>query len=108
MQIRMQYFNRDGHEIHIVVGLGMDVSVNFIVSNTWLKGISVVVDYEASQLRVPMIGDTKAVPITYRKPLKKVPATSIVDGSARYSAFMTLPKIDALIAVMTMHDPASP
>ena len=53
-QIRTRYCCYDGSRLHMIVGLGMDVSVNFIVSNAWMKGIGAVIDYGAAEIRVPL------------------------------------------------------
>ena len=36
-QIRTRYHCHDGSELQMMVGLGMNVSVNFIVRNAWMK-----------------------------------------------------------------------
>ena len=54
-QIRTRHRCHDGSELHMIVGLGMNVSVNFIISNAWMKQIGAVIDYGASQIRVPLL-----------------------------------------------------
>ena len=56
-QIRTRYRCYDGLRLHMTVGLGMNVSVNFIVSNTWMKGIRAVIDYGAAKICVPLQDD---------------------------------------------------
>ena len=36
-QIRTRYHCRDGSELHMIVGLGMNVSVNLVISNAWMR-----------------------------------------------------------------------
>ena len=48
-----------------MVGLGMDVSVNFIISNAWLKQIGAVMDYGMNALNIPLHSDMKRFEVTY-------------------------------------------
>ena len=43
-QIRTCYHCFDGLELHMIVGLGMDVSVHFIISDVWMRQIGAVID----------------------------------------------------------------
>ena len=56
-QIRTPYRCRDVSDLHLIVALGTDVSVNFILSNDWMKHIGAVLDYGANQLRVTLHDD---------------------------------------------------
>ena len=73
-QIRNRHRCHDGSELHMIVGLGMNVLVNFITSITWMKQIGAVIDYGASQIRVPLLNDITKFPIVFRPPTKSVPS----------------------------------
>ena len=47
-QICTPYICRDGSEIHLIVALGTKVSVNFILSNDWMKQIGSVLECGAN------------------------------------------------------------
>ena len=86
----------------------MNVSVNFIISNAWLKGMKAVLDYDANKLRVPMQFDTKVFHLEYRRPMKKAPALKQGQRPIPKAAYMNLPIMDGLVSVMTMYHPNSP
>jgi hypothetical protein len=93
----------------MIVGLGMDVSVNFIISNAWMRQIGAVIDYGASEFRVPLLNDVTKFPIAYRSPTRKIPSVNEhVHHLSRKSAFLALPHIEGLLKVMTVYNPQSP
>ena len=105
-QIHTPYRFCDGSELHLIVSLCKDVSVNFILSNYWMKHIGAVLDYGTNQLRVPLQDDLHNFSITYRSPHKSVPSTDLC--RSHYIAFMEIPKIEGLLSVMTAFKPNSP
>ena len=107
-QIRTRYRCYDGLRLHMTVGLGMNVSVNFIVSNAWMKGINAVIDYGAAKIRVPLQDDIQKFPMVLRPPTKSVPLVNDRNRNNRKAAFMALPNIEGLVAVMTAFNPKSP
>ena len=76
LQIRTRYHCRDGSKLHMIVGLGMEVSVNFIVSNAWMRQIGAVIDYGAKEVRVPLLDDVTKFPITFRAPVRTTPGVA--------------------------------
>ena len=90
----------------MIVALGMDVSVYFILSNAWMKHIGSFLDHGANQLRMPLHDYLHNFRITYRAPQKYVPYPDL--RSSNEIAFMALPKIEVLLSVMTSFNPKSP
>jgi hypothetical protein len=108
-QIRTRYICRDGSELHMVVGLGMDVSVNFIISNAWMRRIGAVIDYGAKEVRVPLLDDVTRFPITFRSPVRTTPGVAQhLSQITQGAAFAALPQIEGLLRVMIAYNPASP
>ena len=105
-QIRTPYICCDVSEIHIIVALGTDVYVNFILINYWMKQIGAILDYGANQLRVPLQDDYHNLRITYRTPHKYVPSPDLC--SSHEIDFMALPKIEGLLSVMSVFNPNIP
>ena len=97
-QIRTPYRCRDVSDLHLILALGTDVSVNSVLRNAWMKQIGDVIDYVANQLRVPLQDDLHNFRITYRAPQKSVPYPDI--RSSHDIEFMELPKIEGLLSVM--------
>ena len=62
-RLRTAYKLRCGKYLHLVVGLGKDVSVKFILGTPWLKSIGAVVDYGQDCLRAPHIPGCEEVPV---------------------------------------------
>ena len=52
-ELRTPYRTIDGTRLNVIVALGKDVSVNFILSNAWMKAARAVMDYGNNTLRVP-------------------------------------------------------
>ena len=52
--LRTAYKLRDGKDLHLMIGLGKNVSVKFSLGNPWLKSIGTVVDYRQDCLRAPL------------------------------------------------------
>ena len=92
----------------MIVGLGMNVSVNFIVSNTWMNQIGAVINYGASKIRVPLMNGITKFLIVFCPPTKSVPSTTLENEPNHKAAFMALPNIEGLVAVMTAFNPKSP
>lgn len=108
-QIRTRYHCRDGSELHMIVGLGMDVSVNFIISNAWMRKIGAVIDYGANEVRVPLLDDVTKFPITFRAPVRTTPGVANhVQQISHNAAFAALPQIEGLLHVMMAYNPRSP
>ena len=72
-EIRTCYYTRNGGAIHIMIGTGMNVSVNLIISNSWLKKMKGVIDYGTNEVRVPLRDDVEVFPIQYMHPRKSCP-----------------------------------
>jgi len=93
----------------MIVGLEMDVSVNFIISNIWMRQIGAVIDYGTSKCCVPLLNDITKFPIAYRSPTRAIPPVSEHSHHLdRKSAFLALPQIEGLLKVMTVYDSKSP
>ena len=103
------YRCRDGSRLHMMVACGPGVSVNFVMSNGWLKTVGAVLDYAARELRVPMHDDLTVFPIIYRHPVKNVPSDTLA-RSPHQAAHSALPNtnIEGLLRCMVAHNPKSP
>ena len=110
-KIRTLYYTEDGSELHMMVGLGTNVSVNFVLSNAWMKRLGAVLDYGAHELRVPLMNGRKRFPISYLPPAKTCPAVNnAVPFGLSYSpkqAFEQLPAMESLLCVMSAFNPGS-
>ena len=106
LQICMPHRCDDKSQLHIIVALETDISVNFILSNAWMNQIGDVIDYEANQLRVPLQDDLYNFRLTYRASQNSVPSPDV--RSSHEIAFMELPKIEGLLSVMTAFNPNIP
>ena len=95
LQIRTSYICCDGSELHLIVALVTDVSVNLILSNAWMKQIGGVIDCCANQLRVHLQDDLHNFRLTYHAPQKSVPSPDI--RSSHEIALVELPKIEGLL-----------
>jgi hypothetical protein len=104
-QIRTDYKCRDGSELHLLVALGKDVSVNFILGNAWMKGMGAIMDYGSNELRVPLHDDIHKFPLIFRSPMKNVP--SLDKRSTHERAFTCLPKITSLVTCISKYNPTS-
>ena len=102
-QIRTPYRCRDRLDLHIIVSLGGNVSVIFILSNTWMKRIGAVLDYGANKLRVPLQDDPHHFRLTYHSPQNSFPSPYL--SSSHEILFMLLPNIEGLLSVMTYLNP---
>ena len=107
-RIKTVYKLRNGNELHLMVGLGAHVSVNFIISNAWLKQIGGVIDYGAHALRIPLHSDMKRFEVTYHHPKKSVPQISGGNIHAHTAAFKDLPMMSSFLRVMRALDKESP
>ena len=107
-RLRTCYTLRDGKELHIMVGLGFDVAVNFIISNAWLKKIGAVIDYGANSLRIPTHTDLKKFPIGYYQPRNTPPKITGGNLATHKAAFQSLPIMTNLLKVINAVDSASP
>ena len=92
-----------------MVALGMDVAVNFVLPNGWLKTIGAVMDYGKKEIRLPFYTDNDDVtsfPMMFQRPVRSVPPTNL--GPSRHqAAFGALPKVDGLITIMEKYNPNS-
>ena len=90
----------------------MNVSVNFIISNAWMKQIGAVINYGAAQIRVPLLNDITKFPIVFRPPTKSVPSylisATLANQSNQKAAFVSFPNIYGLVSVMTVLNPKIP
>ena len=75
-QIRTCYHCHDGSELQMIVGLGMGVSVNFIVSNAWMRQTGAVIDYGTKEVCVPMLDNVTKFPIAFRAPVCTTPGVA--------------------------------
>jgi hypothetical protein len=109
-QIRTPYFCHDGSQVHFLVAVGMGVSVNFILSNPWLRAMRAVIDYDAGEMRVPLGDDVTKFKITYRAPVRSAisPAELKKYTTKREQAFHMRPKMESMLAVMAAYNPRSP
>lgn len=112
-KIKTLYHMEDGGELHMMVGLGTNVSVNFVISNAWMKKLGAVLDYGSQELRVPLMNETKKFPISYLPPARTCPAVKI-DTSVRFGysispkqAFEQLPAMEGLLCVMSAFNSGS-
>ena len=58
------YLICDESNMHIIVAVGRDVAVNFILSNAWTKNIKAVIDYGRNRLCIEL-RETNTLPINY-------------------------------------------
>ena len=107
-EIRTPYVDREGREIHIMVGLGSNVSVNLILSNDWFKKMKAVIDYPNDEVRIPMGQDTHTFPITYFPPKKSVPEPGGSYSVTPQEAWDQLPQMESFLKVMVTYNPRSP
>ena len=108
-QIRTCYHCRGGSELHMIIGLGMDVSVNFVINNAWMRQINPVVDYDAKEVHVPMLVDVIKFPITFRDPVCTTPGVANhVKHITHNAAFAALPQSEGLLRVVVAYNPRSP
>ena len=107
-RLRTCYTLRDDRELHIMVGLGLDVAVNFINSNAWMKKIGVVIDYGSDCLCIPTHTDLKRLPIGYYQPRNIPPKITGGNLATHKAAFQSLPIMTNLLKVITVVDAASP
>ena len=96
----------DGSELHIIISLGTNVSVNFILSHYWMIHIGSVLDYGSNQLCVPLQDDLHNLRLTYCAPHNSVRYPDL--RSSCDIVFMALPNIKVLLSVMTAFNPNSP
>ena len=94
-QISTPYICRGGSELHMIVALGTDVPIKFILSNAWMKKIGAVLDYGTNNLIVPLQYDLHNFRLTYHAPQKSVPSPDI--RSSHEIALVELPKIEGLL-----------
>ena len=93
----------------MIVGLGMDVSVNFVIINAWMRQIGAVIDYGAKEVRVPMLDNVTKFPITFRAPVRTTPGVANhVKQITHNAAFAALLQIEGLLRVMVAYNPRSP
>ena len=109
MELRTPYRGMDGRPIHLMVALGMHVSVNFVLPSGWLKATGAVLDYRKKEIRLPFYtedSDVTTFPMIFQRPRKSVPPTTL--GTSRHqAAFSVLPKIDGLLHIMKKYNPNS-
>ena len=109
IELKTPYFGQDGRPIHLMVALGMDVAVNFVLPNGWLKTIGAVMDYGKKEIRLPFYTDNNDVtsfPMLFQRPKRSVPPTTL--GTSRHqAAFNALPKVEGLITIMKEYNPKS-
>ena len=109
-QIRTPYVCHDGSQVHFLVAVGMGVSVNFILSNPWLRAMKAVIDYGADEMRVPLGEDITKFKVTYRAPVRSTPSPAELKKytTKREQAFHMRPKMESMLAVMSAYNPRSP
>ena len=107
-RLRTCYTLRNGKELHIMVGLGADVAVDFIISNAWMKKIGAVIDYGSDCLRIPTHTDLKRFPIQYYPPKNTPPKITGGNLAAHRVAFENLPMMANLLKVIKASDKESP
>ena len=69
VKIKTPYRHHDGSRVFITVALGLSVSVDFILSNTFLKGMGATIDYAADKMYTN-IQNHDGFPLTYKRPTR--------------------------------------
>jgi len=109
IELKTPYYGQDGRPINLMVALGMDVAVNFVLPNGWLKTIGAVLDYGRKEIRLPFFtedDDITIFPMMFQRPKRSVPPTTL--GTSRHqAAFSALPKVEGLIQIMKKYNPNS-
>ena len=103
--LRTPYRNRYGRRISITVALGSSVSINFILSNAWMKKLGASIDYGTNRL-MANLQDHPGFPLSYHRP-KHASISPHVRTKRKYFRDM-LPVLSGLANVMTVYNPASP
>ena len=104
VQLRTPYRNCNGHLIFITVALENSVSINFILSNDWLKKLGATIDYVTDRLLVNF-QDHGGFPLTYRRS-----AHTMVDASTRKPRKYfkdVMPVMTSLSSVISIYNPVS-
>lgn len=73
-----------------------------------MRQIGAVIDYGASEVRVPLLNDVTKFPITVRPPARTTPGVEQHGHISRKLTFMALPQIEGLLKVMAAFNPYIP
>ena len=84
-----------------MVGLGKDVSVKFILGNSWLKSIGAVVGYGQDCLRVPLYPDVIRFPLSYKKPERGSAPVGHDSAATHRAAFANLSNLMPFVQVLS-------
>ena len=104
VQLKTPYRNRDGRRIGITVALGISVSINFIISNAWMKKHRACIDYATDRMMMNF-EDHNGFKLTYHRPVRETIDPN-VRKSRQYFRDM-MPVMATLASVMKVCNPQS-
>ena len=91
---------RDGNELHLLVVRGTDVSVNFVLGNSWLKMIGAVVDYPAKCLCIAGHPNMQKFSLSFHRPREVKPEISGGDVWYHQAASKSLALMELLLELI--------
>ena len=107
-RLRTAYKLRCGKDLHLMVGLGKDISVKFILGNPWLKSIGAVVGYGQHFLRAPLYPDMKKLPLDYKKPERGSAPVGHDSVAIHQAVFANMPKMGPFVKVLNAYSKGCP
>ena len=94
------YKLRCGKELHLMMGLGKDVAVKFILGNPWLKNIGKVIDYGGHYLRAPLHLVLNRFPLVYKHPEQGPAPVGHGSAAAHQAVFANLSNMIPFVKVL--------
>ena len=105
VRLKTPFRDRNGNRLGVTVALGNAVSINFILSNAWMKKLGASIDYGTNRL-MANLQDHPGFPLSYHRP-KRASISPLVRTRRKYFRDM-LPVLSGLANVMAVHNPTSP
>ena len=83
----------------MITGLGVDVSLNFIMYHVWMQQTGTVIEYDANKVCVLLFNDITTLPITFCPSAKTIPCVDQYGCPHQKPTVMVLPNIEGLYRV---------
>ena len=104
VRLRTDYRHHNGDRVFITFALGQEVSINCIISNTFMKDMDATIDYGADRLYLNLEGQA-SFPMTYKRPTRN--KLEPADRTKRQYFKDNIPALSAIQSVLETYSPNS-